>query len=102
MFAHDPSDTKPCLPMRRLVSALADGALTGLAKWYTEKHIAGCRQCQKGLATIKALRDRLRALNERDWEYASLSSERWAALESAWQQGDQRRANCAGDIVDGA
>lgn len=93
MFTHDPTDTKPCLHMRYLVSALADGALSGVAKWYTAQHIASCPQCQKGLATIKALRDRLRAIHEEDGEYVQLSSERWAALEAAWQQGDQSRAS---------
>ena len=70
--------------MRLLVSALADGALTGVARWYTRRHIDGCPQCQKGLATIQEVRDRLRLIHEKDAASATLSPEQWAAVEAAW------------------
>lgn len=84
MLTHDPNDTKPCPHMRLLVSALADEALAGLARWYTRWHLDGCAQCQKGLATILAVRGRLRLIHEDAGEKASLSPEQWAAVEAAW------------------
>jgi anti-sigma factor RsiW len=89
MFKHDPTDTKPCPHMRHWVSALADGALTGFARWYTERHIASCPQCRKGMAAIVAVRDRLRALSP--GPTPSLSEERWGAIEAAWEQTDRER-----------
>jgi anti-sigma factor RsiW len=93
MFKHDPTDTKPCLHMRHWVSALADGALTGFARWYTERHVGNCPQCRKGLATILSVRDRLRALIP--GQTTSLSQERWNAIEAAWEQADRERAQIA-------
>ena len=47
MFRHDMQGDKPCRHMRSLVSALADGALSGLARWYAVHHVAGCpRGCR--------------------------------------------------------
>ncbi len=84
MFRHDPTDTKPCPHMRLLVSALADGALRGIARWYTQKHIDGCPQCRKGLATIRDVRGRLRAIHAEVDAQAPLTPEQWAAVEAAW------------------
>ena len=84
MFKHDPTDTKPCAHMRTLVSALADGALSGVARWYTLRHIDGCAQCRKGMATIMEVQERLRVIHAEGGEEASLSPEQWAAVEAAW------------------
>lgn len=52
----DPNDLKPCPHMRTLVSAWIDERLTGLARWYTERHIQGCRQCQFSLPFLRGMR----------------------------------------------
>lgn len=95
MFKHDPTDTKPCSHMRVWVSALADGALTGIPRWYTERHIAGCPQCQKGLTTIHTMRDRLQTVHETVAEDVLLSQERWASVELNWERIEQARSQPA-------
>jgi hypothetical protein len=81
--------------MRRLVSTFADGALAGLARWYTLRHLGGCAQCRKGLATILAVRGRLRSLSQDHNEDIPLSQERWAAVEAAWEQVDHGHLHSA-------
>ena len=85
MFA-DPNDTKPCPHMRVLVSAQVDGALSGLARWYTRYHVAHCAQCQKGEAAIIALRERMRSQTASG---NALPEERWAGVEAAMEQADR-------------
>ena len=86
MFRDDPNNDKPCRHMRSLVSALADGALSGLARWYTVHHVAGCPQCSRGLAYFQALKSRL--------HYAPapappLTPAHWVAVEAAWEEADR-------------
>lgn len=90
MLKHDPNDWKPCWHMRTWMSAWVDGALSGLARWYLEKHIAGCPRCRAALPILRALHDRLNAL-EAAHEARPLSPERWAAVEAAWEQADRER-----------
>jgi hypothetical protein len=90
MFKTDPTDTKPCRHMRVWVSALADDALNGFPRWFTEHHVAGCRQCQKGLTTIHAMRDRLHTIHESD-DDVPLPPEHWESVEAAWEQADAAR-----------
>ena len=93
MFKTDPTDTKPCPHMRLLVSALSDGALTGIARWYTVKHLDGCAQCRKGMATIMEVRERLRVVHEESGEEAQLSPEQWTAVEEAWMRAEHTHSN---------
>lgn len=87
-FKTDPHDTKPCPHMRGLVSQLADNALSGLKKWYTEQHVKGCPQCQMGLATICDVRDRLQALDAD--ASAALEPQEWAQVEAGWQSAEKK------------
>ena len=86
MFKHDTHSDKPCRHMRGLVSALADGALSGLARWYTVRHVAGCPQCSNALTYFQALKSRLRfaAAPPRP-----LTPAHWQAAEAAWEEADQ-------------
>ena len=93
LLKHDPNDPKPCPHMRVWVSALADGTLAGIVRWYTERHIAGCPQCQKGLANVHALHQRLQQISAdggRDAE--PLPPARWAALDASWKAAEEIRA----------
>lgn len=90
MLKHDPNDWKPCWHMRTLMSAWIDGALSGLARWYLERHVADCPRCRAALPVLRVLHDRLHGM-ECPPE-AALSTERWAAVEAAWEQVDRARA----------
>lgn len=84
-FKHDPNDTKPCVHMRMLVSALADNQLSGLPRLFTTQHVKGCLRCQQGLAVLHAMRARLENL---DTPAPPLSAPRWTLVEAAWEQAD--------------
>lgn len=87
---------KPCPHMTTLISALSDGSLRGLARWYAEQHARGCPRCAAALDALRQQRQRLRALGmpaptEADTATTApsphalaLSPERRAALEAAW------------------
>ena len=85
---HDPSDTKPCPHMRGLVSQLADDALSGLKKWYTEQHVKGCPQCQTGLDSICEVKGRLQTLDAD--APAALPPAAWNAVEQEWQAAEHK------------
>ena len=91
MFAHDPTDTKPCPHMRTLVSAFADDALTGLARWYTRQHLASCPRCQQGLATIREMQARLTEL-DLDAETPEARRARWEKIEAALRDAESKTA----------
>ena len=76
---------EPCRHMRTWVSSLADGSLTGLARWYTELHVKGCPHCKPALEAIRVLRERLEALARADAPAAahSLPAERRTSLKQA-------------------
>lgn len=78
--------------MKTLLSAACDDALDGLARRFTEWHVAHCPRCAVALAALRALRARLRALtsSEPEPDGARLTPERWARLESAWAEADRR------------
>lgn len=88
MFKHDPQSDKPCLHMRSLVSALADDALIGLARWYTKQHVAGCPQCSNALAYYQALKTRLHFVAAPS---TPLTDDRWTAAEAAWDEADREQ-----------
>lgn len=98
----DPDDAlpKPCPQMKGLLSALADGTLTGIPRWYAEHHVKGCPHCTKTLASLHVLRDRVRALGvpvleESAGEAAAsrvtaIPAERRVSLESALADAESR------------
>lgn len=87
MLKLDPTDLKPCRHMQTLVSAWVDGKLTGLARWYTEKHVQGCPQCQSSLPFLRSLHFRLSGLGKAQTP-ERLSEKRWEAVHAAWAQAD--------------
>lgn len=93
MFAHNPHDLKPCRHMTGLVSALADDSLTGIPRWFTTQHVAGCPHCRNGLEYFQALNTRLKAL-EIEGE-TLLNPEQWAAAEMAWEKVDGNQGTAA-------
>lgn len=82
--------TKPCPHMKVLLSALADGSLDGIARWYAEKHASQCPRCGESLASLKVLRERIRTLGVPESEPLHLPDERWQQLEAAWERVDQQ------------
>ena len=86
MFRHDMQGDKPCRHMRSLVSALADGALSGLARWYAVHHVAGCPRCGRGLAYFQALKSRLHFAFP---PAPPLTPAHWVAVEAAWKEADR-------------
>ena len=84
----DPSNVKPCRHMQTLVSAWVDGKLTGLARWYTERHVKDCPQCQSSLPFLRTLHFRLSALGKDAGPEKTLSEQQWQAVEAAWAQAE--------------
>jgi hypothetical protein len=80
---------KPCPHMKTLLSALADGSLVGLARWYAENHAQRCPGCGSALMDLKTIRERIRTLGVPDRDSLSLSEERWGRLQAAWEELDQ-------------
>lgn len=82
--------------MRVLLSELVSGNLKGVMKWFTESHAAGCPRCKPALTGLFDLKGRLQSLNAptpKDDEL-TLTPERRAAVESAWEKAD---ADAAGE-----
>jgi anti-sigma factor RsiW len=89
----DESNVKPCSHMETLVSAHVDGKLSGVQKWYTETHIAGCKQCQASVPFLQALRSRTLMLgaediNENAAQECHLAQDRWVNIEKEWDETD--------------
>src|SRR5512142_2906474 len=81
----------PCRHMARWVSALADGSLRGLPRWYTRMHVAGCPRCRAALEALRALRDRLLGLGRSDrGAQAQLSPERQSGLNATMDDIDRQ------------
>ena len=80
------TDERPCPHMKTLLSALADGSLTGIARWYTEHHAQRCPGCGSSLGNLKTVRERIRTLGVPDGDTLQLSEDRWAAIEAAWDE----------------
>ena len=91
MLKRDPDDLKPCPHMETLVSAWLDGALTGLLRWYTAWHVAHCPRCTDAAPVLRVLRARLRRIAALPPD-PTLTPERRAAIEAAWQRADQSSA----------
>ena len=53
---------EPCDHMVDNISALADGSLQGIARWYTRFHASYCPRCRKALEALRAITGRLRRL----------------------------------------
>jgi hypothetical protein len=90
----NPNNVKPCWHMQTLVSAWTDGKLKGLAKWYTERHVADCPQCQSSLPFLKELHGRLFTLAGQTPPASaeSLAEERWEAVENAWKEAETKQS----------
>lgn len=84
----DPTDLKPCPHMRTLVSAWSDGRLTGLARWYTERHVKDCPQCQSSIPFLRSMHARLLSLGAPPGD-AALGPGRWARVEAEWERAER-------------
>jgi hypothetical protein len=78
--------------MKVLLSALADGTLAGVVRWYAEKHTRDCPGCAQTLDALHDLRGRLHALNAPD-DGNALSAERRRSLEAAFDTIDAALAS---------
>jgi hypothetical protein len=87
MLKHKTTGSKPCLHMRVLVSAWVDGALGGVAEWYTKWHVAHCAQCASAVPFLRQLHSRLQELGAKEANL-QLSEDRWAKVEAAWEHAD--------------
>ena len=78
-------EIKPCRHMEQWVNALADGSLTGFARWYTQLHVRGCHHCYAALEALLRLKERLKALSKTENVSVPtvLSSDRREALNAA-------------------
>ncbi|BDI32935.1 hypothetical protein CCAX7_49860 [Capsulimonas corticalis] len=86
---------KPCWHMKSLISGLVDGSVTGMVQKYALWHLAHCPRCQAALDALKQVSERLRRLGAAAppalaAEGASLSPDRWAAMEAAWEEAESR------------
>ncbi len=84
---------KPCRHMERWVDALANGSLIGVARWYTQIHIAGCRQCRATLEALLRLHERLqsfRAISDATLP-STLTLEKRFTLENALDEVEKKR-----------
>lgn len=82
-------ELKPCPHMKTLLSALIDGSLTGVARWYTQNHAKRCPGCSSALGDLETVRDRIRTLGVPSGESLRLSGEHWSRLEAAWEEVDK-------------
>jgi hypothetical protein len=75
------------------VSALSDGTLTGLARWYTRLHILTCSRCRSALRALQSLSDRLHRLgsNLSEPPVQPLSEDRRSVVERAMDEVEKRR-----------
>ena len=85
----DPHNLKPCRHMQTLVSAWVDGRLSGLARWYTEKHVKDCPQCRASVPFLKSLHFRLSSLETKPAQ-DTLTEPQWQAVEAAWEQAERQ------------
>ena len=74
-----------CRRMERWINALADGSLTGWARWYTRLHVAGCKRCEAALQALLHVQESLKALrsDENNRVPATLPPDRRVALDAA-------------------
>ncbi len=89
-----PTNLKPCRHMQKWLDGLADGSLTGPARWYARLHVSGCKQCQAALEALQRLRERLQALRntqEQPSVPTTLSPPRRASLEAALDEVERQR-----------
>lgn len=80
----------PCPHMKTLLSALSDGSLTGLARWYAENHARRCPGCSSALSGLQTIRERIHTLGVSTGEPLCLSDERWNKIEVAWEQVERK------------
>jgi hypothetical protein len=83
---------QPCHHMETLVSCLSDNSLSGPARWYTRFHVLYCSKCRMALKALRALRDRLSDLGNKESSIgvSALTGERRTALEQALDEVDRQ------------
>ncbi len=65
MFSHKPvADGSPCPQMRSLLSHLSDGTLTGIGRWYAQKHTQQCPRCAAALSDLVVVQAQLGTMRE--------------------------------------
>ncbi len=86
-------EIKPCRHMEQWVNSLADGSLTGFARWYTQLHIHGCSHCYAALEALQTLQVRLKALKgtESAAMPTTLSPIHRSALDLALEEVEKKR-----------
>ncbi len=62
--ADAPEVRAACHHMKHNVQALAEGALKGPLRWYTQMHCSYCNQCGTSLQTLRTAEEALFAINE--------------------------------------
>lgn len=94
-------ETEPgCGYMQEMLNGLADGTVTGITRWYAERHVAQCRHCSAALGGLQRLRIRLRTSGALSSPQSGdtttvsdalklLSRDRVAALEARWAELDR-------------
>ena len=87
-------EIRPCRHMEQWIDALADGSLTGFARWYTHLHVRGCRHCYAALEALLRLKERLKALSrtENVSVPTALPPDRREALNAALDAVEKRRS----------
>ena len=85
--------SRVCWHILPFALAYLDGRLGGLMHLCVKAHIARCRSCQKALAALRTIGERLQNLRHTppDGAGESLETERWTALESAWSDAEKKR-----------
>ena len=88
----DVPEIKPCRHMEQWVNSLADGSMTGFARWYTQLHVHGCSQCYAALEALQTLKARLKALHtiENPTVPTTLTPTRRSALDLALDDVEKR------------
>jgi predicted anti-sigma-YlaC factor YlaD len=73
--------------MRNLVHRFAEGKVTGVLLKYVKYHVGSCARCRQAVEVIKATILKLKALSE---TVPILPDERWASIEAAWGEVEDR------------
>ena len=81
---------KLCWHIRPFAAAWTDGTLNQITQRFIGAHVSRCRSCQKALAALKALTEKLQSLSH-DSPAETLDADRWTTLESAWEELERRR-----------
>lgn len=81
------SAPNPCRHMRGILSSLADGRGGWLATLYAKAHLRRCPRCTAAMRALLALKRGLRHVGGNE---LGLGAERWAEIESACRDADEK------------